>query len=392
MTWNQVARQHIYSPETNQKTDTRFDMNAFNAVTGGVFNRLSPVQNLRFGYDLLTGNKNAWNGYVYGNNGIVSDSFAQEHPYLSILFNGATDAGIGLGAWAAANPAEAAELASAAGSFVRNIRNKAKIKPVTITTENAASVTPEQWTAAQDAAIARGDWTEAQRLRYLHGDIYGYKIRGSHASKVSDDFTEFNTGLKIKGTNKTPTIYNDSRDVTAGAFFGDNSNGVINQFGKPRDFLLKIDNPLQVDAYGMRYNRLLPPGTTKEDIIKAVNNLKAKGYTEEQIDAWIEGQFTSNADDYALKVYNSSVNDGAIIKNIYEGRMNPAYMENAVPTTDYIITKPSQAKSANAVTFDDNGVRIPLGLRDNFKLNDIRYGILPFIGLGVPAFRQGDKH
>lgn len=92
MTWNQVARQHIYSPETNQKTDTRFDMNAFNAVTGGIFNRLSPVQNLRFGYDLLTGDKNALNGYVYGNNGIVSDAFAQEHPYLSMLYNGVADA------------------------------------------------------------------------------------------------------------------------------------------------------------------------------------------------------------------------------------------------------------------------------------------------------------
>lgn len=267
------------------------------------------------------------------------------------------------------------------------------VKTPTITAENAASITPEQWTAAQDAAIARGDMAEAQRLRDLHGNIHGYNIRGSHASKVSDNFTEFNTDLKIKGTNKAPTIYNDSRDVTAGAFFGDNSNGVINQFGKPRDFLLKIDNPLQVDAYGMRYNRLLPPGTTKEDIIKEANNLRTKGYTEDQIDSWIEGQFTSDADEYALKVYNGNVHDGAIIKNVYEGHMNPVYMEDAIPTTDYIITKPSQAKSADAVTFDDNGIRIPLGKRDNFNRNDIRYGFIPPVaaGLGLSLYNQDNQ-
>ena len=40
-------------------------------------------------------------------------------------------------------------------------------------------------------------------------------------------------------------------------------------------------------------------------------------------------------------------------------------------------------KSANAITYDDNSVRIPLGERDNFNINDIRYGLLPFIGLGT---------
>lgn len=251
-----------------------------------------------------------------------------------------------------------------------------------ITAENAASITPEQWTAAQDAAIARGDMAEAQRLSNLHGEINGYKIKGSHASKVSDNFTEFNTNLKIKGTNKSPTSYYDNRNITAGAFFGDNSKGAINQFGKTRDFLLRIDKPLQADAYGMRYDNLLSPETTKENIIKEVNNLRSKGYTEEQIDSWIKGQLSYTADDYALKVFNDNSYDGAIIKNIYEGHMNPNYMDDAVTTTDYIITKPHQAKLMDAVTYDDNGIRIPLGERHNFNINDIRYGLLPF-GIGL---------
>jgi hypothetical protein len=202
---------------------------------------------------------------------------------------------------------------------------------------------------------------------------------------VSDDFTEFNTGIKRKGTNRPPSIYDDYKDLTAGAFFGDNSRGVIDQFGKTRDYLLRIDKPLQADAYNMRYDSLLPPGTTREDIIKEVNNLRSKGYTEEQIDSWIKGQLSYTADDYALKVFNDNSYDGAIIKNIYEGHMNPDYMDDAITTTDYITTKPSQAKLRDAVTYDDKGVRIPLGLRDNFKLKDTRWGLVPF-GVGLTGY------
>jgi len=42
---------------------------------------------------------------------------------------------------------------------------------------------------------------------------------------------------------------------------------------------------------------------------------------------------------------------------------------------------PNKIKLADAVTYDDNGVRIPLGERDNFGINDIRYGLLPFAGI-----------
>ena len=49
-----------------------------------------------------------------------------------------------------------------------------------------------------------------------------------------------------------------------------------------------------------------------------------------------------------------------------------------------VVYKPNQIKTAEAVTHDNNGVRIPLGERDNFKLGDIRYSWLaPFIGLGT---------
>lgn len=43
------------------------------------------------------------------------------------------------------------------------------------------------------------------------------------------------------------------------------------------------------------------------------------------------------------------------------------------------ITNPS--KLTDAITYDDSGNIIPLSKRDNFTIPDVRYGILPFIGL-----------
>jgi hypothetical protein len=52
---------------------------------------------------------------------------------------------------------------------------------------------------------------------------------------------------------------------------------------------------------------------------------------------------------------------------------------------EYTFFDPKQYKLADAITYDNNGVRIPLGKRDNFNINDIRYGLLPF-GIGLTGY------
>lgn len=65
-----------------------------NAGTGGLWNRLSLTQNIRYIYDTF---KNGWqnpldyNSSWWGNNGIVTDEFAAEHPYISMAINSAVD-------------------------------------------------------------------------------------------------------------------------------------------------------------------------------------------------------------------------------------------------------------------------------------------------------------
>ena len=59
--------------------------------------------------------------------------------------------------------------------------------------------------------------------------------------------------------------------------------------------------------------------------------------------------------------------DGVIIKNVYDSGFHDG------PITDYISFSPNQIKSADAVTYDDNGNVIPLGERFNGGKNDIRF-------------------
>jgi hypothetical protein len=67
-------------------------------MTAGGFNNLSPTQWARRAYDavdLMKGNmsqKQYINSWINGNNGVVTDKFAEEHPYWSAGINMAGDA------------------------------------------------------------------------------------------------------------------------------------------------------------------------------------------------------------------------------------------------------------------------------------------------------------
>ena len=59
-----------------------------NLASAGMSNYMSPTQVVRLGYDVVTGKgKDYLKGKFFeGNNGIVSDSFAKEHPLWSMTF------------------------------------------------------------------------------------------------------------------------------------------------------------------------------------------------------------------------------------------------------------------------------------------------------------------
>ena len=90
------------------------------------------------------------------------------------------------------------------------------------------------------------------------------------------------------------------------------------------------------------------------------------------------------------KVKHEGVYDGVIFKNIVDVGAFRRNLNGASDiATDYV-SFPGRAKLRDAVTYDNNGVRIPLGERDNFNINDIRYAIAPILagGIGYGAYRN----
>lgn len=65
-----------------------------NAITGGIFNQLSPTQFGRNIYNMATGNPDFARQFVYGNNGLVPDGWAAEHPALAAVINAGADIGV----------------------------------------------------------------------------------------------------------------------------------------------------------------------------------------------------------------------------------------------------------------------------------------------------------
>ncbi len=80
------------NPNFSQDWDMASNINeGVNVISGGLLNRLSPTQNIGLAIDIAQGD-NFWNSW-FGNSGIVSDNFAQNHPYWTTGINLVGDIG-----------------------------------------------------------------------------------------------------------------------------------------------------------------------------------------------------------------------------------------------------------------------------------------------------------
>lgn len=75
--------------EADKKAGEINPLTMLNLASAGMSNYMSPTQLGRLGYDVVTGKgKDYLKGKFFeGNNGIVSDSFAKEHPLWSMTIN-----------------------------------------------------------------------------------------------------------------------------------------------------------------------------------------------------------------------------------------------------------------------------------------------------------------
>lgn len=221
-----------------------------------------------------------------------------------------------------------------------------------ITAENAASMTPEQWTAAQDAAIARGDMAEAQRLRGLHGAVNDYHSGFYHETK--EPFVKFNR----PGKNSTGDLLSPFGVFTKRT----NKSIGLGEYQMPLN--VRYKNPLHVKDKRELFE-MLP-----KDLQKEINTLYRYQFHNTDQSLWNKRAFS--AKQKIGKFLSDNNYDALIIDKDWAGT---GLVESERWTDATIVPSPGRIKSADAITFDDNGVRIPLGKRDNFNINDIRYDI-----------------
>jgi hypothetical protein len=180
------------------------------------------------------------------------------------------------------------------------------------------------WDEAYNAAIARGDMTEAQRLRDLHFKVKSGNDNEVFAHSTHAKFTEFDKSH----FGETDEGFNGKGFYFATTRIPENQSLFKIQKGPHGEIPTMNYGPNKIYAYlkgNREFYELTNPSSTR-DFFKEPNTI---GITD---------------------------------KYLYEkGR-----------PTEIIVGNPSQIKLADAVTYDDNGVRIPLSLRDDFTSNDIR--------------------
>lgn len=244
--------------------------------------------------------------------------------------------------------------------------------------------TPEQWTAAQDAAIARGDIAEAQRLRDLHFKVSAPNTKtdvplwsSSEEAFNSFDLSHFgetDSGFFGYGHYLTPiekyaaTYHPINRKFYANIknpYIGNNDQH-FNRMQYVKDRLAVRKENVMRNFRNGKITKFSKKLGINEDISLEDAERLADKYVADETAKWND-RYVKYADEFEGKDGVLSWRELQGVPNKQEG----IYKEVVVP-------KGEQIKSADAVTYDDNGVRIPLGQRDNFNMNDIRYA-LPFV-------------
>lgn len=195
--------------------------------------------------------------------------------------------------------------------------------------------------------LENGKLTNAYSMVKSAAKYYGYTIEAWHGTRQT--FTAFS---KDKRGNNTRTelskkwFFAGDKD-TANSYY---PYGVIKELqgveaaDKMRDdvkgnlyhLFIKMENPLIVDVAGYDY---------------AAHREKADAFME-----YVE-QAERNG------------NDGIILHHVRDNQLNPS----AEDSTIYLFKEPSQAKSADIITYDDNDNIIPISQRFNENEEDMRY-------------------
>ena len=266
---------------------------------------------------------------------------------------------------------------------IGDIGKNSKTTPVDFNNLTLEQWTPEQWTAAQDAAIARGDMAEAQRLRDLHFQVSAPNTKTNVPLWTSSE-EAFNS-FDLSHFGET-----DSGFFGYGHYLTPMEKYAATYHPVNRRFYVNMENPY-IGSNDQYFNRIQYVkdrlAKRKENIMRNLRDGKLTNFSkklginentpleeaEHLVDKYIKDETVRWNNKYVKYADEFEGKDGVLSWRELQGTSNKQegiYKEVVVPNGE-------QIKSADAVTYDNNGVRIPLGLRDNFRSKDIRYGLIP---------------
>lgn len=245
------------------------DMETLNAISGGATNWTSPTQLLGATGKLINNGDFGQFGrnLILGNDGIVSDNFAQKHPYWSIGANLATD-GVILG-------------------IPSIIKNGIKgIRPNTLKTKSSKKFsTIDQslnWNAEDLFKAGNNTSYTLEDLNTLKSYIPEYK-EIERTSKLNGTFLKMSDGSIYKGDPREWVIAqskNVRKNYSSELYHHGDDNIYLTNVGKDvtgevigEKPLWTSTNPNIPSTYGnRRYTFVIPKNTTTTAIIDAHNN------------------------------------------------------------------------------------------------------------------------
>ena len=194
-------------------------------------------------------------------------------------------------------------------------------------------------------AVEDGDMETVQRMVDEAAKRAGYTIEAYHGSR--NEFTVFSSEKRGSSTNtETSKRWFFAADkTTANSYYpygviealqGKDAAEKMKNKGKLYHMFLRMNNPLEADVKDYDY-----------------------AAHRENRDAMME--YSEQAD--------QNGNDGIILYHVLDNQLNTKARESTV----YMFRDSSQAKSADPITYDDDGNVIPLSKRFNPANDDIRY-------------------
>lgn len=206
----------------------------------------------------------------------------------------------------------------------------------------------EEKDTAYLTAVRNGDMTTAQKMVDEAAKAAGYTIKAWHGSRyIFNQFSKEKRGSNTHTQASERWFFAGDKE-TANSYYPLGTLEALGMdttiarkrgnTGKLYELYIKMDNPLVADVAGYDY------------AAHAKNR-----------DAMME---------YIEKAEHDG-NDGIILYHVRDNQLKP----QAEESTNYMFRDSTQAKSADPVTYDDNGDVIPLSERFNAKNEDIRYSL-----------------